>query len=237
MKHTWRDILIAPAVCLILAGAAFPAYAVTRWASPRDTFLSAAVFLAVFLPLHGILSVVYLRVLHRLFPSRPGRYAMDHSQFVLWKHRTVVRMLGTVFLRRLFPGFMQAAYHRLAGAAVGRRAVVAENVAILDPACTTIGEGAIVGHGAFVSAHLMADGRFLFGPVRIGRGATVGANASIMPGVEIGEGAVVALGAVVTADTRIPPNELWGGVPARPLKRAAPLHVIVGTGAAREGAL
>ena len=49
-------------------------------------------------------------------------------------------------------------------------------------------------------------------PVRIGRGAWVGAGATILPGVTVGEDAVVAAGAVVTRD--VAPRTLVGGVPA-----------------------
>jgi UDP-2-acetamido-3-amino-2,3-dideoxy-glucuronate N-acetyltransferase len=45
------------------------------------------------------------------------------------------------------------------------------------------------------------------------RGATIGANATILPGVEIGEYSFVAAGAVVTKNVR--PFELVMGVPAR----------------------
>jgi acetyltransferase-like isoleucine patch superfamily enzyme len=55
-------------------------------------------------------------------------------------------------------------------------------------------------------------------PVRIGRGAVVGINCVVMPGVELGDGAVLAPGGVATAGTRIPAHELWGGIPARKLK-------------------
>ena len=45
------------------------------------------------------------------------------------------------------------------------------------------------------------------------RGASVGANATIVCGVTIGEGAMIGAGSVVTND--VPPNELWYGNPAR----------------------
>ena len=48
---------------------------------------------------------------------------------------------------------------------------------------------------------------------RVGRGATIGANATIVCGTRIGEFAFVAAGAVVTAD--VPAFALVGGVPAR----------------------
>jgi acetyltransferase-like isoleucine patch superfamily enzyme len=48
---------------------------------------------------------------------------------------------------------------------------------------------------------------------RIGRGANLGANATILPGVTIGESAMVGAGAVVTRD--VPPGAVVVGNPAR----------------------
>jgi len=53
-------------------------------------------------------------------------------------------------------------------------------------------------------------------PVRIGAGADIGTNATILPGVSIGEGAIVGAGAVVTND--IPAYAVAAGVPARVLR-------------------
>jgi UDP-2-acetamido-3-amino-2,3-dideoxy-glucuronate N-acetyltransferase len=50
----------------------------------------------------------------------------------------------------------------------------------------------------------------------IKKGATIGANATILPGITIGENAMVGAGSVVTKD--IPPNVLVVGNPARILK-------------------
>ncbi|MBN2686056.1 MAG: N-acetyltransferase [Pontiellaceae bacterium] len=47
----------------------------------------------------------------------------------------------------------------------------------------------------------------------IKRGASIGANATILPGVTLGEGAFVAAGAVVTKD--VAPGRMVMGVPAR----------------------
>jgi UDP-2-acetamido-3-amino-2,3-dideoxy-glucuronate N-acetyltransferase len=44
-------------------------------------------------------------------------------------------------------------------------------------------------------------------------GASIGANATIVCGVEIGESAFIAAGAVVTKD--VPPHAIMAGVPAR----------------------
>lgn len=45
----------------------------------------------------------------------------------------------------------------------------------------------------------------------------IGTNAVVMPAITIHKGAVVAAGAIVTKD--IPPYEIWGGVPARFIKK------------------
>lgn len=56
-----------------------------------------------------------------------------------------------------------------------------------------------------------------FPRTEIGKGASIGANATILPGLSIGEGAMVGAGAVVTKD--VPPHTLVMGNPAKVVKR------------------
>lgn len=48
--------------------------------------------------------------------------------------------------------------------------------------------------------------------------ALIGMGAVVMDDAEVGEGAIVAAGAVVLSRTKIGPNELWGGAPAKFIK-------------------
>ena len=74
----------------------------------------------------------------------------------------------------------------------------------------TIEDGASIGHGAVVHA------------ATIRSGALIGMNATVLDLAEVGENAVVAAGSVVLAGTKIPPCEIWGGIPAHKLKDAEP---------------
>lgn len=54
-------------------------------------------------------------------------------------------------------------------------------------------------------------------PVRIKKGAFIGAHCIILKGVTIGENSIVGAGAVVTKD--VPDGEIWGGNPAGFLRK------------------
>ena len=61
-------------------------------------------------------------------------------------------------------------------------------------------------------------------PVTIRRGATIGGNATLLPGVTVGEGAMVGAGATVTKD--VPPWHLAVGSPARFRELPADMKVL-----------
>ena len=52
--------------------------------------------------------------------------------------------------------------------------------------------------------------------------ALIGMGAVVMDDAEVGEGALVAAGSVVLSRTKIGPNELWGGAPAKFIKMVDP---------------
>ena len=58
---------------------------------------------------------------------------------------------------------------------------------------------------------------FELGHIIIRSGASIGANSTILPGVEIGENAMIGAGSVVTKN--VPHHEVWFGNPAVPKGR------------------
>jgi len=54
-------------------------------------------------------------------------------------------------------------------------------------------------------------------PTLVKKGASIGANATILCGITIGEYALIGAGAVITKD--VPPREVWCGNPARFIRK------------------
>ncbi|HNT60769.1 MAG TPA: acyltransferase [Candidatus Bilamarchaeaceae archaeon] len=91
------------------------------------------------------------------------------------------------------------------GAAVGLMAMFD----IFYPELIELGEDCIIGYNATILAHEFVPGELRIGKTNIGRGAMVGANATVLAGVEVGDGAVVSAATFVNAD--VPAGaRVWG---------------------------
>jgi acetyltransferase-like isoleucine patch superfamily enzyme len=93
-----------------------------------------------------------------------------------------------------------------------RARLVIEDDVLLGPNVTIVTSN----YGMTDRERPMHDQEWVESDVRIERGAWLGANVVVLPGVTVGEGAVVAAGAVVTRS--LPAFAIAGGVPAKVLK-------------------
>lgn len=101
------------------------------------------------------------------------------------------------------------------GAIVGDRVKIQNNVSVYTG--VTVEDDAFLGPSC-VFTNVINPRSFIsrkdeFRPTIVRRGASIGANATIVCGNEIGEYAMVGAGAVVTKD--VPSYSLWVGNPAR----------------------
>lgn len=105
---------------------------------------------------------------------------------------------------------------------IGDRVKVQNNVSLYHG--VSVEDGVFIGpHAVFTNDKLpravnadgtpKTDADWTVGPIRVRHGASIGANATILPGVSIGRWAMVGSGAVVTRD--VADHELVVGNPAR----------------------
>jgi UDP-2-acetamido-3-amino-2,3-dideoxy-glucuronate N-acetyltransferase len=127
---------------------------------------------------------------------------------------TVVRDFVNLYGCRIGKGCKIAAYVEIQrGVTVGDRCKI-EAFAFI-PSGVTIEDEVFVGPHVCFTNDLMpkAVGDWSVAPTIVRRGASVGANATVVCGVTIGEGAMVGAGAVVTKD--VPPGTIVAGNPAK----------------------
>lgn len=104
---------------------------------------------------------------------------------------------------------------------IGDRAALNSFSKLFGHGSISIGEDTQIGPGSLITTtdHDYYDENLetKFMPVTIGKRVWIGANVTILPGVEIGDYSVIGAGAVVTES--IPPRSVAVGVPARVIKQ------------------
>jgi len=125
--------------------------------------------------------------------------------------------------------------HIMGGAKIGSDCVIGQNVfvggeAIIGDRCkiqnnVSVYDGVVLEDEVFLGPSCVltndrtpsAVGEWEISKTLIKRGASIGANSTIICGVTIGKGAMVGAGAVVTHD--VPAGEVWVGNPAKKIRK------------------
>ena len=92
----------------------------------------------------------------------------------------------------------------------------------------TLQDHVFIGHGVMFTNDLLPYATTATGKIKgpddwrivetlVKRGASIGSNATILPGVTIGERSIIGAGAVVTRD--VPDDCIYAGVPAKLIRR------------------
>ena len=114
-------------------------------------------------------------------------------------------------------------FHRLRGTSIGKNVEIGYMVFIDNryPELIEIEDNATVTSNCSVLAHDLSmryiDGSETVGKVLIKKGAFIGMNSTIMPGVSIGENCIIGCGSIVTKDTE--DNSIYLGSPAKLMRK------------------
>lgn len=184
---------------------------------PHGDFRGVAVVASAIVLIYLYGFAVY-RTFLWLMPLREGELAVgSREEFAAQVNILFYLMLFNTLIRTHFlPVPLMRLVYQALGTRMGANTYSAGT--LLDPPLTEFGANCIIGHDAVLICHAIEGSRFALARVRVGNNVTIGATAVIMSGVTIGDGAIVSAGAIVPKDTRIGPEEVWGGVPARRLR-------------------
>lgn len=84
---------------------------------------------------------------------------------------------------------------------------------VMYPEKISVGKNTVIGYNTTILAHEYLIKEYRLGEVRIGNEVMIGANTTILPGIEIGDGAIVSAGTLVHKD--VPAGTFVGGNPMK----------------------
>lgn len=172
-----------------------------------------------------------MRVAWRMVSEDLRRWPFELSVNVLLSSPLVPRLVRVALLRALGMqlhnlDFYPRCHLRSTKLRVGRGTVINSDCHFNNDDWVEIGDYVGVGMNVtFLTAghehgpRECRAGELQLAPIVVGHGAWIGAGAVILPGVTIGDGCVIGAGAVVRTDCDA--DGLYGGVPAKRIKRMA----------------
>jgi non-ribosomal peptide synthetase-like protein len=160
-------------------------------------------------------NVLLDRLVRPLMALRPQGCSIYDRAF--WRHERYWKIASITYLE-IFNGTpIRPVLLRLLGARIGRR-VFDDGVGMPERRFTAVGDECTLNVGSVLQCHSQEDGGFKSDRIAIGAGCTLGVDAWVHYGVTMGEGAVLATGSFLMKGEEVPPNEEWGGNPAKKMR-------------------
>lgn len=136
-------------------------------------------------------------------------------------NRIFRKLLLTMSKSSIWTGRFRCKLLKSGGVNIGEMCFIGSNVSFdtLHPEYITIGDGCCITEGTKIISHFYSPetSKMYVGRVHIGKNVFIGMNSLIVKPVTIGDDVVIGAGSVVIRD--IPFNEIWGGNPAKFLKK------------------
>ncbi len=148
----------------------------------------------------------------RYFVSGPNSLWQMYKTVSFWK---VVKNFIIIQLARYTPflWLKNWMYRTFLNMKIGEKTAFALMVVpdTMFPEKISVGKNTVIGYNTTILAHEYLITEYRLGEVKIGNEVMIGANSTILPGVEIGDGAIVSAGTLVHRD--VPAGSFVGGNP------------------------
>jgi hypothetical protein len=207
-------IAAAPAAWLLARALAAPVEGWLRW--PFLGLAAGAAFWVFGFALMLVVPIFNFLLPTRVRPSRGTYYSLKAIPWFL--HNALFYLVRFTFLPFVTFTPFGIWFLRAMGMKIGRRTLINSEY-LSDPRLLTLGSEVVVGGSARVFAHSGSGGHLNIAPVVIGDRVTLGLGCSVMGDVQIGAGATILPHSVLLPGSRVGEDEIWGGVPARPVSR------------------
>ncbi|MFF7203205.1 Pls/PosA family non-ribosomal peptide synthetase [Streptomyces sp. NPDC008141] len=152
------------------------------------------------------------RTITRVRPLKPLYCSIYDLSF--WRHERFWKLTTHRYMQ-LFNGtpFKNVVW-RLLGVRIGRQ-VFDDGCSLIERALVTIGDRCTLNAGTVIQCHSQEDGAFKSDHATLGAGVTLGVGAFVHYGTTVGDRAFLAADSFLMKGEEVPPDERWGGNPAR----------------------
>ena len=170
--------------------------------------------------MYGFMMIIGAPIANFLMRARPQKWRGPYYSLpaVLWYiHNGWTYLVRFTFLEFVTPTPFNIWFYKMMGMKIGEGTII-NSTHISDPGLIEMGRKVTVGGSVVITAHYGQGGYLVLAPVKIGDKVTLGLRCMVMGGAEIGNNAKILPGSVVLPKTKIPNDEIWGGVPARKIE-------------------
>jgi acetyltransferase-like isoleucine patch superfamily enzyme len=209
-------IAMLPAVLLWRSGVA---------SAPAGSTLELVAASMLLMPAYIVFAVCLMPVsaiLMRIVGARTPPHVELRISDMSWPLMKWVQYMSAAHIVRLVSGTMfrgsplWTAYLRMNGARIGKRVFI-NTIWIGDHNLLELGDDVVIGADVHISGHTVEDGMLKTAGVRVGSHVTIGLGSAIDIDVDIGDGCQIGALTLVPKHTRLDPNAVYVGIPARKL--------------------
>ena len=208
-------IALIPAVALVIK-----VWNITKSFNPLLHYMALGLSIACGYFLFGITLIFlagFTRMIFRL-RLKEGTYPIFSIGALKWAFiSSLYLMINFTFIDFILLTPFVNLLHRMLGAKLGKNVQINSKF-VFDATLLEIGDNTVVGGGAIIICHVVERGKLKLRKVKIGKNVTLGSHCTIMPGCEIGDNAIIGAGAVLLKNTKVEPNSIYYGVPAKPVR-------------------